>query len=219
MAENLRILIAEDHHTVREGLKLIVNEQDGMAIVGEAGDGRTAIELAKALNPDLVLMDISMPEVNGLAATATLVRIMPEVKILILTRHTDNAYLQEMIEAGASGYILKQSAPTELLRAIKHIAEGGVYLDPALTEKMFAGFGPNQGSPLGDAGGKGLTSRESETLRYTALGYSNKEIAEKFDVSVKTVEAHKAGALKKLGITNRRGIIEFAVRQGWMLNT
>ncbi len=216
MTEKLRILIAEDHKTVREGLKLIVNSQDDMETVGEADDGREAIKLAQELAPDLVLMDISMPELNGLTATATLKRLRPKIKVLALTRHTDDAYLQELIQAGASGYILKQSAPTELLRAIRFVAEGGSYLDPSLTGKVFAGFAESQNKRRGETYGAALSSRELETLRYIALGYSNKEIAEKFDLSVKTIEAHKANALKKLNIESRREIISYAILQGWM---
>jgi two-component system, NarL family, response regulator NreC len=216
MTKKLRILIAEDHRTVREGLKFIVDSQNDMETVGEAGDGREAIELARKLLPDLILMDISMPELNGLTATATLKRILPEIKILTLTRHADDAYLQELIQAGASGYILKQSAPTELLRAVRHIADGGHYLDPALTEKFFVNFTETRQRLRGETNGAPLTARESETLRYIALGYSNKEIAEKFALSVKTVEAHKANALKRLNITSRREIISYAILQGWM---
>src|SRR5215213_2638201 len=189
MAENLRILIAEDHLTVREGLKLIVNAEEAMEVVGEAGNGREVIELAKRLQPDIVLMDISMPELNGMVATAKLKRILPEIKILVLTRHSDDAYLKELMEAGASGYMLKQSAVGELIGAIRTVAGGGSYLDPALTEKVFRNFIGKTGKLPGETGGGQLTARESETLRYIALGYSNREIAEKLDVSVKTVEA------------------------------
>jgi two-component system, NarL family, response regulator NreC len=216
MAENLRILIAEDHLTVRAGLKLIVDAEKDMKVVGETDNGREAIELAKQLQPDIVLMDISMPELNGLVATAKLKRVLPEIKILTLTRHTDDAYLRELMEAGASGYILKQSAAGELIRAIRTVAGGNFYLDPSLTEKVFRDFSGKNGKLRGDLSGERLTARESETLRYVALGYSNREIAEKLDVSVKTVEAHKANALKKLNMTSRKDIVGYAIMQGWM---
>jgi two-component system, NarL family, response regulator NreC len=216
MAETLRILIAEDHLTVRAGLKLIVDAEKDMKVVGETDNGREAIELAKQLQPDIVLMDISMPELNGLVATAKLKRVLPEIKILTLTRHTDDAYLRELMEAGASGYILKQSAAGELIRAIRTVAGGNFYLDPSLTEKVFRDFSGKNGKLRGDLSGERLTARESETLRYVALGYSNREIAEKLDVSVKTVEAHKANALKKLNMTSRKDIVGYAIMQGWM---
>jgi two-component system, NarL family, response regulator NreC len=218
MKNKLKILITEDHQTVREGLKLIIDAQDDMETVGEAGDGREAVRLAREIVPDVVLMDISMPTLNGLKATAQLKRIAPDIKILILTRHTDTAYLREVLQAGADGYILKQSAVGELLRAVQKVAAGEKYLDPAITKTFVADYTDrNQLKSLrGDVIGANLTIRESETLRHIALGYSNKEIAEKFDISVKTVEAHKANAQQKLDIHSRKEIIGFAILQGWM---
>ena len=216
MAERVKILIAEDHQTVREGVKLLLASQPDMEVIGEAGDGREVIELAERLHPSIVLMDISMPELNGLVATAKLKRIMPEIKILILSRHTDDAYLRELIQAGANGYVLKQSAPGELIRAVRAVAGGCYYLDPALTSSAFRSFGGGTGKLRGETTGVRLTARESETLRYIALGYSNREIAEKLDISVKTVEAHKANALKKLNMQTRKDIVGYAIMQGWM---
>lgn len=216
MTDKIKILIAEDHETVRQGLKLIVESQDDLQVVGEAGDGREAIRLAEELKPDIILMDVSMPVVNGLVASAKLVRILPEIKILTLTRHTDEAYLRELLQAGVSGYVLKQSSSDDLLRAIRRVAKGDKYLDPAITGKIFDNFTEKQTKPRGDASGAKLTTREAETLRLIALGNSNREIAEKFDLSVKTVESHKANALKKLDISSRKEIISYAILQGWM---
>ncbi|CAA9402434.1 MAG: Two-component transcriptional response regulator, LuxR family [uncultured Pyrinomonadaceae bacterium] len=212
----LKILLAEDHETVREGIRLIIESQDDLEVVGCAGDGREAIRLAEELKPDIVLMDVSMPKLNGLLATAKLKRIMPDVKILTLTRHTDEAYLQELLQAGVDGYVLKQSASTDLLRAVRAVAAGGNYLDPAITGKVFNNFTEKHGKMRGDVRGASLSGRESETLRLIALGYSNKEIAEQFDISVKTVEAHKANAQQKLNISSRKEIISYAILQGWM---
>ena len=212
----LRILIAEDHETVREGLKMIVESQDDMEVIAEAGDGREAIRLAEELKPDIVLMDISMPVLNGLTASAKLNRIMPEIKILTLTRHTDETYLQELLQAGVSGFVLKQSAATEMLRAIRAVAKGDKYLDPAITGKVFDNYTESRGKLRGEIRGIKLTGRESETLRLVALGYSNKEIADQFDLSVKTIESHKANAQKKLDISSRKEIISYAILQGWM---
>lgn len=216
MTNKLRILIAEDHETVREGFRLIVEAQEDMTVVGLAGDGRVAVELARELQPDIVLMDISMPELNGLLAAAKLKRIAPDIKILTLTRHTDTAYLNELLQVGVSGYVLKQSAPAELVRAIRGIANGNNYLDPAITGKIFEGYVEKQSNLRGDTSGQSLTEREREVFRHIALGYSNLEIAEKMNISVKTVEAHKANSLKKLNMTSRKDIIRYAILQGWM---
>ena len=212
----LRIIIAEDHKTVRDGLKLLVDAQDDMQIIGEAGDGREAIRLARELAPDVLVMDVSMPELNGLKAAAKLKRVAPDIKILTLTRHTDEAYLRELLEAGVSGYVLKQSASDELLRAIRAVAGGENYLDPAVTEKIFNTFSNKRENMRGEVRGTPLTARETEILRQIAWGYSNKEIAEQFDISVKTVEAHKANSMKKLNIKTRLDIVHYAVLKGWL---
>lgn len=215
----IKILIAEDHRTVRDGLKLIINAEADMTVIGEAANGREAITLAQELMPDVVLMDVSMPELNGLIATAKLKRTHPNIKILTLTRHTDNAYLQELLQAGVNGYILKQSPASELIRAIRAVAVGGNYLDSGITEKIFANYN-EQGQKLrGEIRGKKLTERESEILRYIALGYSHLEIGDKMDISIKTVEAHKANTLKKLEIKTRREIMSYAILQGWLNET
>jgi two-component system, NarL family, response regulator NreC len=216
MAERLTVLIAEDHQTVREGLKLIINSEEDMEVVGEAGNGREAIKMAEHMHPDLILMDISMPELNGLKATAKLKRIAPEIKILALTRHTDDAYLQELLRAGVNGYVLKQSASADLIKAVRTVAAGSCYLDVALTGNVFRRFGEKSSKLRGETRGDSITGRESETLRYIAFGYSNKEIAEKLGISVKTVEAHKAHSMKKLNLESRKDIVRFAILQGWM---
>jgi len=215
MSEKIRILIAEDHQTVREGIKLLVNSQPDMEVVGEAGDGEMAIRMAIDLKPDILLMDISMPNLNGLKATKRLRSIQPHIKIISLTRHTDDGYLQQLIAAGASGYVLKQSAPTDLITAIRAVAAGNSYLDPSLTRKVMGGYVSRAESQRGEAK-NALTDRESETLRHIALGYSNKEIAARLDLSVKTIEAHKANAMRKLGIASRIDIVRYAILQNWL---
>jgi two-component system response regulator NreC len=210
-----RVLIAEDHEMVRHGLRMIVDAQSDMEVVGEAGNGREAIKMSQDLHPDVVLMDISMPELNGLKAAATLKRIMPETKILTLTRHSDEAYLKELFQAGVSGYLLKQSAASELTRAIRTVMNDESFLDPAVAGKVFAGYGERQ-KLRGEKNNAALTVREEEVIHDIALGYSNREIAEKLDVSVKTVEAHKTNAMQKLNIATRRDIIRYAILKGWM---
>ncbi|CAN5542938.1 response regulator transcription factor [soil metagenome] len=210
---NLRIFIAEDHETVRDGLRLIINAQADMEVCGECGDGRTAVKMAQELQPDVVVMDVTMPELNGLKATRKLKQLCPQMKILTLTRHTDDGYLQELLRAGASGYVLKQSPSSEMLRAIRAIAKGGNYLDPTVTGRVIGGYAPRQ---INLAGKLTLSERESEVLRQIAWGYSNKEIAYNLEISVKTVEAHKANAMRKLDIGSRIDIVRFAILQGWL---
>lgn len=210
---NLRIFIAEDHETVREGLRLIINAQADMEVCGECGDGRTAVKMAQELQPDVVVMDVTMPELNGLKATRKLKQLCPQMKILTLTRHTDDGYLQELLRAGASGYVLKQSPSSEMLRAIRALAKGGNYLDPTVTGRVIGGYAPRQ---INLAGKLTLSERESEVLRQIAWGYSNKEIAYNLEISVKTFEAHKANAMRKLDIGSRIDIVRFAILQGWL---
>jgi DNA-binding NarL/FixJ family response regulator len=208
-------MLAEDHETVREGIKLLINSQPDMEVISEVGDGSAAVKAAQKLLPDVVVMDVSMPKLNGLKATKRLKQTAPDIKILTLTRHTDDAYLEQLIQSGASGYVLKQSAPTELIRAIRDVASGKNYLDPALTSKVFGGYASRLSHLRGESKAS-LTERESEVLRYIALGYSNKEIAAKMQVSVKTIEAHKANALRKMDMHSRIDIVRFAILQGWM---
>ncbi|HET6958391.1 MAG TPA: response regulator transcription factor [Vicinamibacterales bacterium] len=212
----LRILLADDHVTVRHGLKLFIDSQPDMKVVGEASDGHAAIEGAVALKPDVVIMDISMPGMNGLVATRKLKQRQPAAAIVTLTRHADDAYLQELLRAGVSGYVLKQSAPTELLQAIRAAAAGRQYLDSALTARVTAAFlgKPSRVSRPVAA----VSERESEVLRLIASGYSNKEIAAHLSLSVKTVEAHKANAMRKLGLNGRIDIVKYATLQGWLHN-
>jgi len=214
--KRLRILLADDHVTVREGLKLLVDAERDMEVVGEAGDGHEAVQKARALKPDVIVMDISMPGVSGLAATRELKKIQPDAVIVTLTRHGDNAYLQELLRAGVAGYVLKRSAPTELLHAIRAAAAGGQYLDTTLTAGITAGLAGKDARTRMPA--TALTEREAAVLRLIASGYSNKEIAARLSLSVKTIEAHKANAMRKLDLTGRIDIVKYAILQGWLDN-
>ena len=212
----LRILLAEDHETVRAGLKLILNAQDDMEVIAEAEDGRTAVSRTEALRPDVVVMDVSMPEMNGLKATEHLHDSCPHVKIVTLTRHAEGAYLKQLFRAGASGYVLKQSRPAELLHAIRAVALGGRYLDPTMAGKIIEDaqhVSPREGAP---STAVPLSARESEVMRLIAWGHSNKEIAERLQVSVKTVETHKTRAMQKLGMSSRIEIVRYALLSGWL---
>ena len=215
----LRILLADDHETVREGLKAILNSQHDMEVVAEAADGRAAIDSATHVRPDVVIMDVSMPGVSGLSATEIIRQTLPHVKVLTLSRHSEDGYLQQLMRAGASGYVLKQSRSTEVLHAIRTVSRGGTYVDPALARRADGRRGVRSAAPAGSARHPALTTREEEVLRLAAWGYSNKEIAARLDVSVKTIETHKANASSKLGLTTRMEIVSYALLQGWLRET
>lgn len=211
----IRIVLADDHKIVRAGIRRIINSEDDMTVVGEANDGREATYLVQELKPEVIVLDISMPKVSGLVAAGIIKRTVPTVSILALTRHTDRAYLQELLQAGISGYVLKQSESEVMLRAIRAIADGGQFLDPAISDSIISivsasQYKQNTGSP-----GISLTDRELDVLRRVARGYSNREIADQLDTSLKTIEMQKASALKKLDIRGRNQIVDFAILQGW----
>jgi DNA-binding NarL/FixJ family response regulator len=211
MTPKLRILLADDHETVREGLRMILNAQPDMQVVATAGDGGEAIDECEKITPDVVIMDISMPGMNGWTATMRLHERCPDAKVLTLTRHADTSYIQQLMRAGAAGYVLKQSRPAELLHAIRAVAAGEKYLDPAMhapaaKEAPIAAREPT--TPL--------SPRETEVLRLIAWGNTNKEIAARLDLSVKTVEAHKANGMRKLGMRGRIDIVRYALLQGWL---
>ena len=212
--DKIRILIAEDHETVREGLKLILAGQSDLEVIGDTGDGRSAVELAQKLQPDVVLMDISMPQLNGLKATEKLKASCPRINVVALTRHTDDSYLQQVLRVGASGYVLKQSSASELVHAIRAVARGGKYLDPAVVGKVMGNYAGRNPTP--SDGPANITDREAEVLRLVAWGHSNKDIANRLSLSVKTVEVHKMNAMKKLGMNSRIDIVKYAVACGWM---
>ncbi|MEO6655342.1 MAG: response regulator transcription factor [Pyrinomonadaceae bacterium] len=213
--ENLRILLVEDHEIVRAGVKMLVDAQSDMTVVGEANNGDLAIKMATDLLPDIIVMDISMPGLNGLKAAKKIKQIAPKTKILTLTRHTDDGYLQQLLKAGVNGYVLKQSAPTELINAIRAVAAGRSYLDPTLTEKVMGGY-IKQSTAISSASKVEISDRECEVLRLIAWGHSNKEIAARLDLSVKTVEAHKSNCMRKLGLNSRIDIVRYALLQGWL---
>jgi two-component system response regulator NreC len=208
----LRVVLADDHVTVRHGLRLILDAQPDLTVVGEADDGRATLQRVQELDPDVVVMDISMPGMSGLSATRVLKEARPRLAIVVLTRHADDAYLHEMLRAGAAAFVLKQSPSTELIQAIRAAAAGGQYMDANVTSRVTGGLLARDSKRAGPR----LTDREAEVLRMIARGYSNKEIASQLDLSVKTIEVHKANGMRKLGLRGRADIVQFAIVQGWM---
>jgi DNA-binding NarL/FixJ family response regulator len=213
--DKLRVFLADDHTVVREGLKALIDAQADMHVIGEAGDGRAAWQLAKELDPDVVVMDVSMPEMSGAQATERLRRDCPRVKVLALTIYEDRGYLRQMLEAGAVGYVLKRAAMEELAHAVRTVAAGGSYIDPTLAGKVISGY-LNQAPSGGKAAGAELSERESQVLRLIAWGYSNKEIGWKLNINVKTVDTYKLRLMEKLDLRSRTDIVRYALRKGWL---
>jgi DNA-binding NarL/FixJ family response regulator len=218
LVKKVRILLADDHPIVRQGLKLLVNAQPDMEVIGEAADGEEACERARELRPDLVIMDVAMPACSGALATQRLKGTCPDVKVLALTLHEDEGYLRQLLQAGASGYILKRAAAEELTLAIRTVAAGGVYLDPIIAGKVVGSY-IGKPSPPGEPRGSDLSEREAEVLRLVAWGYTNKEIAARLQIGVKTVETYKTRLMEKLEARSRVDLVRYALRRGWLQET
>ena len=210
----LQILLADDHAVVREGLKRLIEAQPDMKVIGEAADGREAVEQAVRLAPEVAVMDVSMGEANGVEATRRVRALCPNTKVLALTVHEDKSYLRELLDAGAAGYVLKRAAGDELVRAIRAVATGGIYVDPRVAGKLLRTFvEPQISRPDATAD---LSERETAVMQLIARGYTNKEIAAQLGVSVKTVETYKARSMEKLGLRSRVDIVRIAAERGWL---
>jgi DNA-binding NarL/FixJ family response regulator len=211
----LRVLLVDDHETVRQGLKLLIDRESDLQFVGEACDGEQAIERGTYLDFDVAVIDVTMPGISGVVATRKLKELRPDLPIVSLTRHADQTFLEELMRAGASAYVLKQSSHLELLRAIRAAAAGQQYIDPALTHHLAAPFAA-QGRKRTARASPALTDRETEVLRFVAQGHSNKEFAARLDLSNKTIEVHKANAMRKLGLSGRIELLQYALHVGWL---
>lgn len=216
--KRLNILLADDHAIVREGLKRLVEAESDMEVIGEAADGRDAVQKAMDLKPHVAVMDVSMGECGGAQATREIKGACPEVKVLALTVHEDNTYVHELLEAGASGYVLKRAAPAELIAAIRAIAAGGTYVDHRVAGKLVHTLiAPSP--PGAVAGGAELSAREFDVMCLIARGYTNKEAGAELGISVKTVETYRARSMEKLGLRSRIDIVRVAAERGWLQQT
>jgi DNA-binding NarL/FixJ family response regulator len=207
--KHIRILLADDHAVVRQGFKMILAAQPDMEIVGEAANGREAVELAEQLRPDVVVMDVSMPELNGIEATRRLASLIPRARVVALSMHKDSVYVREILRAGARGYLLKDSGAADLVAAIRAVASGESYLSPAVSGAVLDDYRRHATNPI-DL----LTSREREVLQMLAEGKTNKEIAGVLNLSVYTVDAHRGRIMEKLNLHSIGELVRFAVRNG-----
>jgi len=205
----IKILLADDHSLVRQGFSMILSAQSDMQIVGEASNGREAIELAEKLHPDVVVMDVTMPELNGIEATRRIAESAPRTRVLALSMHKDSVYVREILRAGARGYLLKDSADADLIAAVRSVAKGEAYLSPAVSDSVLTDYRKHVSNPI-DL----LTTREREVLQMIAEGKTNKEIATTLNLSVYTIEAHRGRVMEKLNLHSTGELVRFALRNG-----
>ncbi|MCZ2155526.1 MAG: response regulator transcription factor [Bryobacterales bacterium] len=208
-AHKIRILLADDHGVVRQGFSAILNAQPDMVVIGEAVNGREAVEKARTLNPDVIVMDVAMPELNGIEATRRIQEEAPKSRILALSMHKDAVYVREILRAGARGYLLKDAIDTDFIEAVRAVARGEGYISPAVSEAVLSDYRRHVTNPI-DL----LSSREREVLQMIAEGLINKEIATKLNLSVYTVEAHRGRLMDKLNLHSTSELVRFAIRNG-----
>lgn len=209
-----RILLAEDHTILREGLRSLFSAEPDLEVVGEAADGQVAIQQANSLQPDLVLMDLSMPRMNGTEAISAIKRRSPEIKIIALTNHKAAEYVRAALDAGADGYVLKDDSRQELLTAIRSVTSGHSYLSPGICNQVVSGFLGRASPPTSSTTWDTLTEREREVIKLVAEGYKNREIAEYLSVSIKTVEKHRSNLMRKLNLHNASALTTYAIENG-----
>jgi DNA-binding NarL/FixJ family response regulator len=211
----IRILLADDHALVRAGIRALVQRISGMEVVAEASDGREALRLVRHCEPDVVLMDIAMPELNGLDALPRIVKENPKIAVIILSMHASREYVLQALQAGAAGYVLKNAAVDELETAIRTVARGDKYLTPAISEQIIAGVTAAKGEGVGSAAAaESLTQRQREILQLIAEGRTTREIAEILHISVKTVETHRTLLMDRLNLHDVAGLVRYAIRIG-----
>lgn len=210
-----KVLLVDDHTIVRQGLKALLGFQDGIEVVGEAEDGRQAIEKAKELVPDIIVIDITMPNLNGIEATRQLKKINPEMKVLVLTVHDNEEYIHQVLQAGASGYLLKESAVSDLVSAINAVKKGDIFLSPSISKVVVKDYIRHAAGESGDFDSLNvLTSREREVLQLIAEGNTNRAIAHVLKISNKTVDVHRSHIMGKLHIHDITGLVKYSIRKG-----
>jgi DNA-binding NarL/FixJ family response regulator len=214
MSQKYRVVIAEDHTILREGLKSLLSSSPDFEIIGEAGDGREAIRCVEKCKPNLILVDLSMPRMNGIDAIREIKRRFPETKILVLTVHKTEEYILATLKAGADGYVLKDATHAELMIAVKNVLSGKHYISPGISEKVIEGYLEGRKTLKTRTSWETLTQREREILKLIAEGYKNKEIADYLCISPKTVEKHRANLMEKLGLHNVQALTAFAIEKG-----
>ena len=214
--ERMRILLAEDHKVVREGTRRLLESQPDFEVVGEASDGIEAVELAKKLKPEIIIMDVSMPRLNGIEATRQIKAIYPNIAILPLTGYDDDEYVFALLEAGAAGYLLKDSSGEELIEAIRQVMTGEPVLHPKIMKKVLNRLRSPVEEQATQPAGEVLSDRETEVLRLAAQGMSNMEIADSLTLSVRTVQTHLRSIFNKLGVGSRSEAIVFGLKKGWL---
>jgi DNA-binding NarL/FixJ family response regulator len=210
-----RIVLADDHPVVLNGLRNLIQAEDDLDLVGEASTGLSALKVIREQRPDVAVVDISMPELNGIMLSRRIAEEMPSIRLLVLTLHEDRAYLTQALEAGVLGYVLKRSAAENLVQAIRAVVIGALYVDPAIADRMLEPSPKRAGRPK-EGGASGLTDREAEVLKLVALGFTNKEIARQLVIGVKSVETYKARGGEKLGLKTRAALVRYASAQGWL---
>ena len=210
----IRVLIADDHAILRDGMRLLLGSQPDIEVVGEAGNGRDAYFLVEEIRPDVVLMDIGMPVLNGLDATQQIKRAFPDVKVLILTQHDNDEYVYRILHAGAQGYVLKRSAGAELVSAIRGVDRGNAFIYPSMSKGLLSDYLRRAEAGQEKASYDGLTERERQILKMIADGCTNQQIAQLLCLSVKTVQAHRGHLMEKLNMHDRTELVKYAIRKG-----
>jgi two-component system, NarL family, response regulator NreC len=213
-AAKIRVLLADDHAIVREGIKRILDEEPDIEVVGEAGDGLQAVEMAKKLKPDVAILDITMPALNGIEATRQIRSSLPNTHTLTLTMHEDDTYVFQLLKAGAAGYVLKRAAATDLVQAVRAAQRGEAFLYPSVAKAVVADYLKRLEEGEGKEMYDGLTEREKEILTLVADGATNQEIAHKLFISIKTVQTHRAHIMEKLNLHDRTKLVRYAIRKG-----